>query len=214
MVVIEMTIPYVFIIESLTFKDEEGKLFEGDFISQMLHLSGSRSRYVYIRTKKELKKVVDQFKNSDYRYLHISCHGNKKGIGLTLDNLSFEQLGEILRPVLKKRRIFFSSCEVMNQKLAKELLNRSGCISVIGPSKTISFDRAAMFWASFYHLMLRDEARSMKRSKLTEIASQLQGLFGVRIRYFSTSNKSGNGFHEINLVTNSQFVGQSRSRHA
>lgn len=193
------TTPRVFIVESLRFSDEKNDLFEGKVLSQILKLSRSSTEYVYLRTKKELEKVIDRFKNSGYRYLHFSCHGNRSGIGLTLDNLSFAELGEMLAPCLDKRRVFFSSCEVMNEKLAEALLKDNSCYSVIGPSKSINFDRAAIYWASFYHLMLRDEAKSMKRERLKERTATLQKLFGVHMRYFSTSRSAENGFREVPL---------------
>ena len=73
------------------------------------------------------------------------------------------------------------------------------CYSVIGPSIDISFDRAAIFWASFYHLMLRDEASSMKKSKLKQITSSLQHLFGLHMRYFTRSSKKTNEIEEVDL---------------
>jgi hypothetical protein len=191
--------PRVFILESLNFSDENGDLFEGKIISQILKLSGSESQYVYLRTKKELEEVINQFERSGYRYLHFSCHGNKNGIGLTLDDISFDELGKIVAPCLENRRVFFSSCEVMNERLANALLKNTGCYSVIGPSKLINFDRAAIYWASFYHLMLRDEAKSMKREVLKESTASLQELFGVHMRYFSASKSAEKGFKEVHL---------------
>jgi hypothetical protein len=191
--------PRVFIVESLRFSDEKRDLFEGKIISQILELSGSPSEYVYLRTKKELEEVMDLFEQSGYRYLHFSCHGNNTEIGLTLDDLPFDEFGDMLAPYLKDRRVFFSSCEVMNEGLAKLLLMDTGCYSVIGPSRTIDFDRAAVYWASFYHLMLRDEAKSMKRERLKESTAALQRLFGVQMRYFSASRSAENGFKEVAL---------------
>jgi hypothetical protein len=191
--------PRVFIVESLRFPDEEANLFEGKIISQILTLSGSKAKYTYLRTKKELEQVVDQFEESRYRYLHVSCHGNKNGISLTLDDMSFDDLGKVLAPCLDNRRVFFSSCEVMNERLAKALLTKTGCNSVIGPHKSINFDRAAIYWASFYHLMLRDEATAMKRDRLKAHTASLQTLFGVNMRYFSASKSADSGFKEVEL---------------
>jgi hypothetical protein len=193
------SIPRVFIVESLRFSDEENDLFEGRFLSQMLTLSGAPGKYVYLRTKAELEEVLDQFEDSQFRYLHFSCHGNSKGIALTLDHLSFKELGELLAPCIKKRRVFFSSCKVANARLAEALLPGTECYSVIGPSKAIEFDRAAIFWASFYHLMLRDEAKSMKHSQLENITSSLQTLFGLHMRYFQASRAASTGFREVPL---------------
>jgi len=206
------TEPRVFIVESLRFSDEKDDLFEGKVLSRILKLSGSKTEYVYLRTKRELKKIIDRFKDSGYRYLHFSCHGNKSGIDLTLDNLSFAELGEMLASCLDKRRVFFSSCEVMNEKLAEALLRDTGCYSVIGPSKSINFDRAAIYWASFYHLMLRDEAKSMKWKRLKKHTATLQNLFGVHMRYFSTSKSAKNGFKEVPLGANKSLYQMRRNR--
>ncbi len=50
----DSTIPQVFIIESLTLKDEEEERFEGRILKQILRLSGKESAYYYIRTRREL----------------------------------------------------------------------------------------------------------------------------------------------------------------
>jgi len=99
--------PRVFIVESLRFADEKQDLFEGKIVSQILALSCSPSEYVYLRTKKELEEVMDHFEESGYRYLHFSCHGNSNKLSLTLDDLPFDEFGEMLTPYLKNRRVFF-----------------------------------------------------------------------------------------------------------
>jgi hypothetical protein len=52
------TKPEVFIIESLTFEDEENEHFEGRLISKMLALSDKECEYYYIRTKSELTRQL------------------------------------------------------------------------------------------------------------------------------------------------------------
>lgn len=191
--------PRVFIIESLALTDERADRFEGGLLSRMLQLSGSHPEYMYLRTRREFEKALLLFEASRFRYLHISCHGRKNGIDLTLDSLRFDELGELLAPVLKRKRLFFSSCSVMNRQCAAALLAGSGCLSLLGPSKSIYFDRAAIFWSAFYHLMLRDEARSMKRNHLQRATSMLQHLFGVHMRYFTASARSKRGFEQVAL---------------
>lgn len=70
------TSPRVFIIESLSLHDERNERFEGRILKQILRLGGKESRYYYIRTRRELEKIVILFGKSGFRYLHISCHGN------------------------------------------------------------------------------------------------------------------------------------------
>lgn len=67
------TIPDVFIIESQDFDDEDKERLEGKFLSHILRLGDKNPKYYYIRTKKEFRKVLKRFKDSNYRYLHLSC---------------------------------------------------------------------------------------------------------------------------------------------
>lgn len=191
------TLPRVFIIESLALSDEKAERFEGSLLCKMLQLSGSQPEYMYLRTRRELEAALELFERTRYRYLHVSCHGRKSGIDLTLDSLSFEQLGKLMAPVIDRKRVFFSSCSVMNDKCAAALFAESGCRSLLGPSKVINFDRAAIFWSAFYHLMLRDEARAMKRDHVQMVTAILQRLFGVHMRYFVASSR--HGFRQVAL---------------
>ena len=62
--------------------------------------------HAYIRTEKELRALVTEFEESNYRYLHLSCHGNGKNICLTYDDVPFATLATILAPALNDKRLF------------------------------------------------------------------------------------------------------------
>lgn len=185
------TIPDVFIIESLEFKDEERNRFEGKFLSQILGFAGKKPLYYYIRTKKEFEEIIPIFQESQYRYLHISCHGNSEGLGTTLEFIPFKEFGRITQSCLDKRRLFVSACSAGNENLAKAVLPSSGCNSVIGPIKDIAFGDAAIFWASFYHLMFKIDKSKMKKEQLRMTLDKLEQTFGVRLDYYSTSKSLG-----------------------
>ncbi|OHV67157.1 hypothetical protein LCM4577_26760 [Mesorhizobium sp. LCM 4577] len=156
-------IPEIFTIESLRLRDEDDASQEGQLLSKILHLSGKkRTKYFYIRTKRELEEIIDIFEDSNYRYLHLSCHADKAGIATTFDDISYAELGEMLRPCLEDRRVFVSACQMANDVCAKALLKNTGCYSLVGPVKKINFDDAAAFWITFYHLMFKTDGRSMK----------------------------------------------------
>jgi hypothetical protein len=80
------TTPGVFIIESTTLVDEEEGRQEGDALRAILQLAKRNVIYRYVRTEKELRKFLDQFHRSRFRYLHLACHGNDEEIGLTLSS--------------------------------------------------------------------------------------------------------------------------------
>jgi hypothetical protein len=189
--------PNVFIIESLDIEDETHKRFEGKFLSHILRQTGVKVHYSYVRTLVEFERALAKFSNSGFRYLHISCHANKKGIYLTEEGIRVAKLAGLLRPRLKKRRIFFSACQFVTLELAKALLGDTECYSVIGPSVDVGFDEAAIFWASLYHVMLRDEAQSMKFKELRKQVAIFAELYRVKMKYFRASGASG--FKEVTL---------------
>lgn len=188
------TNPELFIIESLTLQDEKKGRHEGDIISKILHLVGKRkTRYYYIRTLRELKKIVKIFGKSRHRYLHISCHANESGIDTTFDTVSYAELARILRPHLRGRRVFVSACQMANHCLAGKLFKNSGLFSLIGPRDDIYFDDSAAFWVSLYHLMFNTDYKRMTRQNLRNRIRQLSEVYDIQINYF-TADKKYSGF--------------------
>jgi hypothetical protein len=185
------TEPKVFIIESLEFDDEEKGRYEGSILSDILRLSGIQTQYFYIRTSKELNEVLDIFQKSGYRYLHISCHGGENSIWTTLDEITYDELGLILKGKLEKKRLFLSACSVVNKDLAKEVIPRTKCYSIIGPARDIAFNDAAIMWASFYHLMFKENSTSMIREGLLKNLQKVVDTFGEPLNYFSISKSRG-----------------------
>ena len=190
----QKTLPQLFIVESLKIEDEEEHRQEGDIVSRMLHLSGKKDTiYFYIRTRRELEKMVDRFDKSNYRYLHISCHANSHGIRTTFDTLSNSKLSDMLRHQLRNRRVFVSACAMANEELAGELFAKSEILSFAGPIVRIGFDDAAAFWVSFYHLMFKIDEDSMAGENVRDILNKLSVIFDVQMNYFVRS-KSNRGY--------------------
>ncbi len=193
--------PEVFIIESLNLDDEREKRHEGQFLSQILALGGKNPLYYYIRTKFELRKLLKQFDESHYRYLHLSCHGSNSSIETTFTSILFSEFGRILRPYLSEKRLFVSACSAVNQKLAREMFRTPGCISLIGPGKDVQFNDAAIIWASFYHLMFKINEERMAKDDIRPTLTELQHLFEVPLNYYSRSNDV-DGFRRVQLNSN------------
>lgn len=184
------TEPKVFIVESLEFEDEDNGYFEGQIISEILRLSFVETKYYYVRTKKEFRKVLSFYKESNYRYLHISCHGGQNSIWTTFDEIKFEELGEMLKDLMVKKRLFLSACSVVNEKIAKAVIPKSNCNSIIGPKNDIAFRDSAIMWASFYHLMFNDDTDDtvvMSRAKLLKNLQKVVNTFEQQLEYFSIS---------------------------
>ena len=195
----EKTKPYVFIIESLEFEDEEKQHFEGEVISRILNLSKIEHKYYYIRTKTELQHLLNEFVDLNYRYLHISCHGSKNSIATTLDTIKFDELSLMLADKLDRKRLFLSSCLSTNDSLANSILPVSDCFSIIGPDKKIYMDDAAIFWASFYQIMFKRNPKAMKRENLEQLLTELKELFKIPLKYYSTSRSDKRGWKEVKI---------------
>tara|TARA_R110000868_G_scaffold144361_1_gene363343 strand:- start:4069 stop:4671 length:603 start_codon:yes stop_codon:yes gene_type:complete len=182
----------VFIIESLEFEDEKDDLFEGKFLSRILDLGGIETEYFYIRTKKELEEVLEIFKESNFRYLHFSCHGSEKSIETTLDSINFQLFSELVTPYLKFKRLFISACSVVNKNLAKEIFPFVKCYSLIGFDKEVYFSDAAITWASFYHIMLKKDR--MTYDDISPLLKKLSELYQIPINYFQASKTAKSKF--------------------
>lgn len=185
---ITLSKPEVFIIESLRFDDERQDRFEGQIIKKILALSGKTCEYYYIRTKRELARVLQLFTESRYRYLHLSCHGGETSMATTLDAIAFPELATLLRPHLKSRRLFVSACAMTNAALARKIMPGSGCFSILGPGEDIGFADAAILWASLYHIMFAADATAMTREGLKARAQAVANMFGVRLKYFGQAS--------------------------
>lgn len=182
-------LPNVFIIESLNLKNEKDGFFEGEILSRILNLSRKETQYYYIRTKRELKSILEVFKESKYRYLHLSCHGNKRCITTTLDRIYHKEFSEIVNPYLKDRRLSLSACSAVNLHMVKYIIPKSGCYSVIGFRNPVGYGNAAMVWSSFYHLMFKQNPTAMKRVPIKNVLYKISDVFKEEFNYFSPGRK-------------------------
>lgn len=185
-----MSKPNVFIIESLRLRDEQKTRYEGFILDRILKMGGKDSLYYYIRTKKELIEILKIFKEYDYRYLHFSCHGSIDSINLTLEKMSFDEFGNIIKPYIAKRRIFMSACSVMNKSFISSVMHNSECFSVVGPQGKIRFDVAALMYSSLYLLMFKENEDLMKHQEIANNLVKIGITFGNELTgYFFRNGK-------------------------
>lgn len=180
------TDPGIYIIESLDFDDEQGPM-EGKILSNILELEGLDYRYHYVRTKTELQHFIDDFVDSRLRFLHLSFHGDEDSIATTLEEITHDELGKMLEGKLKYRRLFMSACASVNDSLAENVVKISGSNSIIGPSSTVDMDEIAIFWASFYHLMFKNNPTAMKKKDIVKTLDSLVKLYNLSIKYYKKS---------------------------
>jgi hypothetical protein len=161
------TRPDVFIIESLDPDDEGNGRFEGSSISHVLRLHGKEPKYRYVRTRGQFANAIEDFAISNYRYLHISAHADSEGMCTTnQDEIDYDELADLLTPALNKKRLFLSACSMVHEDMAKVIVPKTGCYSVVGPRESIAFTAAAVFWPAIYHLMFTISDSVMTRCVL------------------------------------------------
>jgi len=181
----------VFIIESLTKQDREDKRLEGELIFRILKMGGRKPKYHFIETLGQFNEKIKEFSSSQYRYLHISCHGSPNSFKFYFGSISFEQFADLFRDNLANRRIFISACESVNKDLASLLIPSSMCYSIVGPYEPIRFDDAAMIWASYYYLVFKNDQTVMDRKLILRTLGTLTKLYQININYYSISRKRG-----------------------
>lgn len=194
----EETRPEVFILESLGLADEKKERQEGQFISHILKLLRKEPIYYYFRTESEFENLLEVFKESKYRYLHLSCHGDSTNFFTTFGKISFKEFGGIVRPHLGKKRLFLSACACTREPLAREVLQGSECLSLIGPSEDIAFDDAAVLWATFYHQVFNVDDSRMIIGVIKPILEMTAQLYDVEMAYF-TKMENAKGYGQVKL---------------
>ena len=185
------TFSEVFIIESLSDQEKRAGLLEGKIVKAILKMGCKRPVYRFVKTREDLEDAAAEFRASRYRYLHLSCHGNKNGFEFSFGNISFPDFATIFGKTLKNRRLFVSACECVNMNLVRHLIPSSGCYSIIGPYETVDFDVAAVVWASYYYLAFRNDQTSMKRKRILGRLKRLTRLFRTNLSYYARSKSKG-----------------------
>ena len=170
-------------------------MLEGKSIVHLLRLHKKKPVYRYVRTKKQFVEALKDFGQSKYRYLHISAHGDKDGMCTTnQDEISNVELAKMLKPYLKNKRLFLSTCSMVNEKMAKEMILRTECISVVGPRKSIYFPDAVLYWQLLYHLMFDENDKGMSKLQLKNTLQKIQSLLPIKMSFFCISDKNKKGY--------------------
>ena len=183
------TNPNLFIIESMSRSEEQAGTLEGKLLSEVLNFSGVRTEYRHVRTRPDFENALDEFEDSNMRYLHISCHGDAGNVALTLENLTYQEFSDDLQGRLQGKRLFLSACEVVNLRMARLILPASECYSIVGPSYRPHLGDSAVMWSLFYHLMFRDpESFEMKRGKVSWALRRVKKALEETFDYYKVSN--------------------------
>jgi len=213
----------IFIIESMDLDNERNGNLDGYALKTILDLCGIPNDYYYIRTIYELEVVIEKFRESDFGFLHIACHGNEEALSLSFEDIGFEELEYIIGKHLKYRRLFLSACRLARFELAKFFIPKNHAYSVIGTPDDIDYDKAAIFWSSFYYLMYKNDRDQMYQINILPTIEVITKTFNLKLNYFSIIRESStrsmshvreihfdNGLKVFDKMKDTGFVNQFR----
>lgn len=201
-----VTIADVFIVESLAPEDEAANRFEGQRLADILRLAGKQPHYYYFRGKDELANLLELFKKSDYRFLHMSCHASLDAIATTTEQIPYPEFARICAGYLPLRRAFFSACELGNELFSTCLAGTNkGMHSIVAPAENIFFDHAAAIWSAFYVSVFSNNAGKMTGADIRQRIETLCTLFPVDFHVSTYHPALDTWYH--NLIKKGQVKG-------
>jgi len=176
----------VLIVESLSDADVKEKRTEGAMLNQSLRLAGIASRNIAVADRGEfvaaLKTLESPVDASDVVALHLSCHGNDRGITLMSgETVSWYELRRMLVPLNRCH----SGRLVVCMSVCKGLFGAGMALdpnelpfrALVGPVTNVRFCDAAVAFIVFYHQLSRDE--SIDRAVELAILASGEQRFGV-----------------------------------
>lgn len=186
------TKPETFILESLAHDDEVATRLDGKILYDILKLHGKDPKYYYFRTQRELIEFAKIFRDSGYRYLHLSCHGNHEIVKYTFGESSYKEFARMFEKRMHNRRLFISGCNLGNMNFAKELFAvNGGMYSITAPTKKVFFDQSVSFWSAFYYMMHAWDSSAMKKKRLNQVLTQLVTLFEMPLAHYYRDTSKG-----------------------
>ena len=117
----------VFIIEALTRDDVRDGMLDGYVLYQQLKMMGGDPRYVRVSSENDFKASLVMFRESNYKFLHISCHGDKEKRQVRIGDtwFGYMRIAIASMQMLKSRRVSFSACELGNEEFCKRLFEKN-----------------------------------------------------------------------------------------
>ncbi len=183
------SIPEVFIIESLPCDDINRNRCDGRILESQLKLMGASPIYRFAINLGDVRRCLEEFAASDYRFLHISCHGGKSKVMLAASpsGESYSEFCKYFNGLVGFTRITFSACELGNEKFYSEFYrNNKGVQSLIAPISPLPFQTGALYFATYYTKLMeecRNKKNHVKREFIERVVPGLSQIFCTSMRY-------------------------------
>ncbi len=204
----------IFVIESPDPMDYLSQREERGALEKICKLIGHEVTTFRVLSKAEFKCIckfisqIDASKSEDPRNpppicIHISSHGNKSGLALGKDFVSWKQLFLHLQPLCKTLPhydssvfLVISACMAGFQQLTKEI--ESGFLAkpgklvpphylLINTNEELQWDDSLISWAVFYHQFPKVQWR--QKGDIQNILKKVHEIGAAKIKYYRWESK-------------------------
>ena len=189
----------VYIIEFLRADD---KYFDGEALHEIIQLSGIPTEYKWADTVEDFKRFLKDFKKKNFRYLHISCHADETGLEINGGDILNEEFQDLTKGYLENKRVFLSACKGANRDLASRVIVGNNAWSLLGIPINLRFDKSALFWPAFYHLINEIDTRKMVRRDIEETVKKCVDLFSVPANFYARIGASKTHIRRLKIRQN------------
>lgn len=152
---------------------------EADVLKSICNLIGHEAASFEVKSRREFSTICKYIASIDSDHdsrgsrdiplcLHISAHGNDRELGFGLDDITWNELFNLIRPICAEMQhykgdiyLVISACEASLQTLTKDIsiefcknkkFNPPSWLFVTADKKP-SWREAAVSWTIFYHLL-------------------------------------------------------------
>ena len=199
---------------------KSSKEFEGQdarMLGEFLKMIGSKSNICKIYKLKSNNKenFLREFLDSDFRYLHVSSHGDKDGFSIQdpgKTRIVSDDIREYCRKKetrkkpyrpLRKKFVTISACGHVSGEFVTELHRWSGVAAVISALAPVRFSDSALFSSLFYFSLFKDMDATEPDSLSERLAMYVDAYQRTKAAYLTIG---GTGAHRLDYWWDEEHV--------
>lgn len=151
--------PRLFIMECIPKSDEYE---EGEILFKFLEMTDPKCIAVKEFTaKNEFLRYLRRKRNLEgFNFVHLSGHGDTRRGAFELP-FGWASPEEFPESCFEGKRVALSACGLSKRDFVEPFMDRTGAKAVIAPRKDVRFDDAAIWYLTYYYLMLHHRFTSL-----------------------------------------------------